>query len=283
MNWQSVTTQSYYRIEEDGGNVRDLSAPLIVNCSGVIAWDSDLSNVNLTGRHDYYLMLLLHGRMDARADAREYSMSAGDAVIYTPERPFGYHSTGGGRIVYLWVHFTGSEVEQTLARLGLRTGEFYHPDRTEDMEEDIAAIHRLFISRPMFCREEISAQLSLLLTHLGRAVGPREDGSRPERIQKSLSYLNRHYSEPLRLETLAGMEYLSVSRYSALFRKVTGRSPQQYLIDLRLRNAQELLKSTDLSISEVARSVGYEDALYFSRIFRRHTGAPPSDHRRKET
>ena len=279
MNWQSVTTQSYYRIEEDGGNVRDLSAPLIVNCSGVIAYDSDLSSSNPAGRHDYYLMILLHGRMDARADEREFVMSAGDAVIYTPERPYAYHSVGGERIVYLWVHFTGSAVEETLARCGLCTGELCHPDRTGEMESDIAAIHRLFISRPMFCQEEISAHLSLLLTHLGRAVG--QNSLHQERIQTSLSYLNRHYAEPLKLERLASMEYLSVSRYSALFRQLTGRSPQQYLIDLRLRNAQELLKSTDLSISEVARSVGYEDALYFSRLFRRRTGAPPSGLRKK--
>ena len=61
--------------------------------------------------------------------------------------------------------------------------------------------------------------------------------------------------------------------------EIMGVSPQQYLIDLRLRNARDLLISTDLSISEVARSVGYDDPLYFSRLYRKHYGLSPRESR----
>ena len=58
-----------------------------------------------------------------------------------------------------------------------------------------------------------------------------------------------------------------------------GRSPQQYLINLRLHNAQNMLLDTDLSVGEIARSVGYDDQLYFSRLFHRYFGTSPREYR----
>lgn len=275
MNWQTVTTQSYFRTHGDDANFCDHSVPLLVNCSGVLAYDAPLRSDMPEGRHDHYLMVLLHGQMDAWVDGSPRSLRAGDAIFYIPERSYRYQRVGEERMVYLWVHFTGSDADNLLARRGLKLGEVYSIGRAEEIAEDVEAIHRLFITRPPFYLEEAAARLDVLLTHIARAAAQPDAAPPHDRIQASLEYLNRHYAEPLRLETLAGMEYLSASRYSALFRRATGRSPQQYLIELRLRNARELLLQTDLSVAEVARSVGYEDALYFSRLFRRHFDAPP--------
>lgn len=275
MNWQTVTTQSYFRLAENASNLRDLSVPLLVNCSGVLAYDAPLRSDSPEGRHDHYLMILLHGQMDAWVDGAPRSLRAGDAIFYIPERPYRYQRVGEERMVYLWVHFTGSDADDLLRRRGLKLATVYSVGHAEEIAEDVETIHRLFITRPPFYLEETAARLDILLTHIARAAAQPEASPPHDRLQASLRYLNRHYAEPLRLETLASMEYLSVSRYSALFRRTTGRSPQQYLIELRLRNARELLLQTDLSVSEVARSVGYEDALYFSRLFRRHFGAPP--------
>ncbi len=274
MNRQRIHTQSYYRLEGVGDDICDLSERLIVNCSGVSVIDTPFRSHRPLGRHDYYLMYLTQGELELWSGERHFLMHPGDAIIHRPGQSYGYQLTKEERMVYLWVHFTGSEAAALLEKRNLQLSEQYHTGGTEVIGEDFEAMQRLFITRPPFYLEEAAARLELLLTHLARAVCSAV-GDRRERIHTSLNYLNRHYAEPVSLEALASMEFLSSSRYSALFHQITGLSPQQYLIGLRLKNARDLLLSTDLSIAEVARSVGYDDALYFSRLFHRHFGMAP--------
>lgn len=281
MNGQRASTQSYYRIEGDGCNIRDESRPLLVNCSGVAAMDVPFRTNNVKGRHDYYLMVLTHGSLDAAAGSTSFRLQPGDVVIYRPNQPYAYQRVGEERMVYLWAHFTGFDVERILQERGLALDTVYHMERCEETEADFEAIHRLFITRPLYYLEEAGEWLALLLTHIGRRILQSDDAYLRERLKKSLRYLNHHYNEPIALEKLAAMEYLSPSRYSALFRQMAGVSPQQYLIGLRLQNARELLTHTDMSVSEIARSVGYEDALYFSRLCRKHFGFSPKAFRRQ--
>lgn len=281
MNWQRAHTQSYYRLDRHGDNICDLSHRLIVNCTGVSVIDTPFRSHQPAGRHDFYLMYLVCGALTAWSGKREFSLSPGDAIIYTPETAYSYHHVTNERMVYLWIHFTGSEAENLLLSRELDMAKVYSIGNVEAIEEDFESVQRLFITRPPFYLEEAAARLELLITHIARVAGGAEHG-RVERLQASLNYLNRHYAEPIRLEALASMEYLSASRYSALFKQIIGKSPQQYLIDLRLKNARELLQNTDLSIAEVARSVGYDDALYFSRLFRRHFGSAPREIRHKK-
>ena len=64
-----------------------------------------------------------------------------------------------------------------------------------------------------------------------------------------------------------------------IFKAATGASPQEYLLDLRIRKACDLLQRTDLSVSIISRSVGYEDTLYFSRLFKKKKGVSPTGYR----
>jgi len=80
-----------------------------------------------------------------------------------------------------------------------------------------------------------------------------------------------------RREMAAG---LSVPHYTALFRKQAGISPVRYLTRVRLRHACELLDCTEMHVSEGARAVGYEDAFYFFRLFRKYNGHAPTDYRK---
>lgn len=80
---------------------------------------------------------------------------------------------------------------------------------------------------------------------------------------------------------LAQIENLSVSRYCALFRNLIGMPPSQYIIDLKLKNACELLAESNYSIKKIGNSVGYNDAQMFSNFFRKHLGISPSDYRKR--
>lgn len=273
--------RSHYRTDDISCDFCDHSRPLLVNCTGVNVMDAPFSTHVAQGRRDYYLMYVLQGCLFAGAGEKSFPLCPGQAVLYAPNQGYRYRFDGG-RLVYLWVHFTGSRAAQLLSSLDLALDTPYSPGPSEELQADFEALWRLFLIRPIYFLPEASAQLELLLTHLARRIRQPETDGPLSRLKESLHYLNRHYAEPIRLETLAGMAYLSPSRYSALFRQLMGVSPQNYLISLRLRYAQELLCSTDLSVSETARSVGYDDPLYFSRLYRRHFGLSPRQTRKKD-
>lgn len=84
------------------------------------------------------------------------------------------------------------------------------------------------------------------------------------------------------METYIAQNYFSVSSFFRKFKLYTGMTPLQYLLDIRLANAKKLLESTNYSIGEVASLVGYDNALYFSRLFHKHVGISPKEYRKKQ-
>jgi two-component system response regulator YesN len=112
-----------------------------------------------------------------------------------------------------------------------------------------------------------------------RARSGRSTGS--SAVSQARFYLSRHFADPnLMLQDAAGEVHMSQSHFSTLFSQETGLTFTQYLTALRIGKAKELLATTQLRSSEIARQVGYNDAHYFSYLFKKHTGATPSDYRR---
>lgn len=112
----------------------------------------------------------------------------------------------------------------------------------------------------------------------GAPAGRDTGGSRA--IRRARAYLEQNFAEPLRLDDVADYVKLNPAYFSALFKKETGKTFSDYLVERRLRAAQYLLQSTGKSISEIAETVGYNDVKYFSKLFKKHMGVKPSEYRR---
>ena len=80
--------------------------------------------------------------------------------------------------------------------------------------------------------------------------------------------MKQHLDQPLQLNVLAALASLSRSRYTALFKEQTRFPPMDYFNRLRMHRACQWLDTTDLSVKTIAARLGYEDPLYFSRVFR---------------
>ncbi|MDO4904476.1 MAG: AraC family transcriptional regulator [Lautropia sp.] len=101
-------------------------------------------------------------------------------------------------------------------------------------------------------------------------------GSHSHRIGKATHWLQRHYAEPLRVDTLALQIGMSVSSFHQRFREETLMTPLQYQKRLRLTEARRLIRGQRLPVAGVARMVGYDSASQFSREYKRFFGTSPS-------
>lgn len=96
-------------------------------------------------------------------------------------------------------------------------------------------------------------------------------------VLKAKQYINQHYCENISLEVVADFLALSPSYFSRLFRRNTGDNFIDYLTNLRISYAKELLKSAKYKIYEISEMVGFENSQYFSRVFKKCTGLSPLD------
>ena len=112
------------------------------------------------------------------------------------------------------------------------------------------------------------------------AAGPVGGVAVDPRIDRAAGFIQRHYNESHTVSSLAQQVALSPSRFAHLFRRQTGTTPMKYLERLRIARAQELLLTTGLSISEIGYQCGYDEPLYFSKVFRGSVGRSPRQFRR---
>ncbi len=108
---------------------------------------------------------------------------------------------------------------------------------------------------------------------------PQKDSNAQELFEQVSSYIHNHYMEDMTVHSLAEYSGVNENRLFYVFNKYTGGGPGDYLITYRLNRAKEMLTTCNVPIQEVARNVGYSDALYFSRIFRKRFGTSPSSFR----
>lgn len=106
-------------------------------------------------------------------------------------------------------------------------------------------------------------------------------GAGINRFQEVIKYINEHLDRPVTLTELADLAELNESYFSSLFSKHMGLSPIRYVNTRKIEKAQTLLAATTKTLEEIARTVGYDDVFYFSRIFKKITGLPPARYRKQ--
>lgn len=98
-------------------------------------------------------------------------------------------------------------------------------------------------------------------------------------ITKAIQYIAQNYYQPLTLTTVAEQVHLNASYFSTLFKQSTGIAFKEYLNNVRIEEAKNLLANTDYSIIDIAIATGFESQNYFSKIFKKYTGITPRQFR----
>lgn len=100
-------------------------------------------------------------------------------------------------------------------------------------------------------------------------------------LKKMISFLNDNFSEKLKLEEIANAGDVGKTSCCTIFKRYINKTPTEYLTELRLRKAIELLKNTDMTILEISYAVGFSSASYFAEMFRKFYGCSPKAYRKQ--
>ena len=101
-------------------------------------------------------------------------------------------------------------------------------------------------------------------------------------VQKGIEYISANYSYPITVEDIAAYVGLSRSQLFRSFQSVLGVSPKEYLTDFRIKQSCYLLENSNLSITAIANSIGFDNGLYFSKAFHKKKGISPKEYRNKK-
>ena len=124
-------------------------------------------------------------------------------------------------------------------------------------------------------------QLLIMIHRILNAKPHSKNSLLMSEMDASVQFFHKNYHKTICIEEYAESMHMSVSWFIRNFKEYTGSTPAQYILALRISNAQSLLETTDLNVTEISEIVGYENPLYFSRLFKKQLGLSPSQFRRQ--
>jgi AraC family transcriptional regulator, arabinose operon regulatory protein len=236
-----------------------------------------------SGSPQVILIFCVGGRGWLRLGGTEYTIESGQVALVLSNEPHVYGSSEEQAWSIYWCHAAGRVAARVASLTVERNGS---PVVSVADHARLAALFREIVDELAhgYGLPHLLAA-SLTLGHLMGCVyseSGRSTGGVPTAAMRARSvagYMRQHLERPVSLEELARMANLSVSHFSAVFRKELGFSPIDYLTRTRIRRACELLDTSGASLKEIAESVGFSDPLYFSRVFRGIHGVSPSQYR----
>lgn len=243
-----------------------------------------LHTQRLEGRSDYQLIYIAAGTGTFLLNGRERVLEKGKAVLFRPGIPQDYTFRLADCAEFFWCHFTGSQVEQILSDCGIDEGTMvFSAGVSSDYQWLFLQMIRE-IQMKMDKSEEIALMnLRHILLLIARQQMVRKDVGNKMlgEIENAIRHMNLHYYWKIEMKEYAENHLMTPYWFSQNFKKVTGSSPTQYLISIRMANAMNLLDNTNQTVAQVAAAVGYENTQYFHRLFHKHTGMTPKEYKER--
>ena len=232
------------------------------------------------GIRDHYLIhLVLSGKGEFEVNGRTWPVSAGDLFFARPNQLIRYTADAQEPWEYSWVGFNGACAHKLASQLPFTDETPVH--HTADPEGMRKALMNIYESRGLQVQDEAAmvGYLYLFIAALMKetsASKPHSTSSSSQYVFNAIKYIQFNYSHDISIDDVAKSVGVSRSHLYRVFMQNVGKSPIDFLTQYRVEEACKLLQAGNLSIAEVAVSVGFFDQFYFSRVFKRAKGVPPS-------
>lgn len=238
------------------------------------------------GCPEHVLIVCLRGSGWAEAGARRYHLERGDLVGLRARHAHLYGASDADPWSIAWVHFSGTKadawLEHAMGRRAPVVSCHTPAERLDSLGFD--RIHSpLAAGYGLPELLEAAAALRICLVAVSRRRAQNSAAlSAHERVNASIDLLRQHWIQPHHLSELAAAAGLSVTHYTAIFRRLTGFPPIDFLIRQRVQHGATLLATSSVPIAEIALECGFQDPYYFSRSFARVMGCSPRRYRQTQ-
>lgn len=256
--------------------------PELENSFSVKIRFSSSKNTSLfTHWHEHMeLLYFTKGSCLMTCNGQTFPVEAGDLVVVNSNEIHSYASADNLEHFYviLYPHFFSDISFRNFRFQSLIKSDVFVKERIFDMYKEYA-------NRRVGNDMMIKSYAYSLITYLMRQfsviqISDKDYNShilKLNRLDQVLKYISDHYNEKISIPKLAEQIFLTESHFCRFFKKSTGKTPVNYINELRVERAAVLLKNTDESITKIAAHVGFDDVNYFSRVFKKEKGISPGN------
>lgn len=243
-------------------------------CGGGYCWGPAL-------RDHFLIHYVAAGRGVYTCRGHAYTLEQGDMFLVYPAEVVRYVADREDPWEYYWVGFNGTEAKRMINLTGLSLDKpVMRPKQAERVRELLLYIYTSSGSTPAADADMVGYLYLFLSCLIRENTCPPADGTQ-EYLAKALRFIQYNYAAPIRVEDIAAYVGISRSQLYRAFLSRFGLSPHDFLQKYRINEACSLLQGHGYTVAEVAASVGFSDPLYFSRVFRKVKGVPPTAYQKR--
>lgn len=223
----------------------------------------------------YCMIVVKHGEGHLRIDLETFRMQPDTVHILMPGETVGF-CDGQKSELYLIVFDIQGDTSDDEVNFPLMGELRVHIEGTlTQLCDQLFACCRSESAVERFRGQSLFLELMhWVMTHIRQ--NPKSDSRAA--MDRTKSYIEAHFRESMTIEQLARMAEISPKYYVSLFKKTYGKTAIDYLTEVRVNMAKQLMLQTDVRLKDVAYQVGYNDEFYFSRMFKKEVGVSPTEY-----
>jgi len=262
--------------------VSSSDALITINNCGEQHFTKDSHIRRYAGRNDYQLIYICEGNCVVTLGGEIRIAKPGDCILYRPGEAQDYLLAQKVKPHTYFIHFNGSLCQKLFRALSLEDVHIVEAGQNRDVEHSVAKICRCYnMQTPNWewiCSGLLQSVLALLSNEV-HTVALSENKGCPDRISELICHIKGVSNLNITVSECAVFCCMSKAHFTRVFKQTTGRSPVQFMLDIRIERAKELLDFTDMPIAEIAEASGFYDQNYFARTFKKITGMSPTQYR----
>lgn len=228
----------------------------------------------------YLLIVMLTGSLSYQTRKSRGVARAGQVLLLDCNAPHAYAAQG--KCSFTFIHFAGAQSKEIYDEIERVSGNVIQLPDPNVLHESIGEMLSSMRDDHRMNEGQTSALIySMLMKLLENSGGSGAGGSGNPMMDRAIHYIQTHLTDKLTVEKIASSTGYSPSYFSHVFSEETGLSPYQFVLKSRLDHAQQLLKTTRLTVQEIAFQCGFNSAANFCYTFRRMTGTSAHEYRKR--
>ena len=227
-------------------------------------------------RSHYLIVFVNEGNAVLKSTYKDITMGKDNILVMFPGERIYYNAVSDWSIQ--WIGVAG-QVDQLFDKIGVtKENPVFSPQNPKEISRILSEMYETQCEESTYAKYKVQ---SLLYEFFSELIITENTKRIYDPIARAIRTIEYNYNNKITVQGLADSFYLDEAYFSRLFKEKTGLSPKQYLLNVRLKRAKELLSETVYPIKEISTATGFSDPLYFSKLFLKKEGISPSIYRKQ--